>query len=40
MNSDFNTALFMMRTHLGNLKNDILKFKELKKQQLAQPQNP
>ena len=37
MNSDFNTALFMMRTQLGNLKNDILKFKELKKQQLAQP---
>lgn len=40
MNSDFNTALLMMRTHLANLKNDILKFKELKKQQLAQPQNP
>lgn len=40
MNSDFNTGLSMMRSQLSNLKNDLLKFKEFKRQQLAQPQNP
>ncbi len=39
MNSDFNFALSMMRSHLSNLKSDLLKFKELKRQQVAQPQN-
>lgn len=36
MNSDFNTALSMMKSHLSDLKSDLLKFKELKRQQLAQ----
>ena len=36
MNSDFNTALSMMKRHLSQLKSDLLKFKELKRQQLAQ----
>jgi len=35
MNSDFNTALSMMKGHLSDLKSDLLKFKELKRQQLA-----